>query len=326
MTYLNGLKKKEVIIYLKKNRTLSNFKNKIQMKKRIFFAALLSMSLSACNTGLLDQPEEVSRLKVKIRNNVQTKGLIEGNTLADGSEVGVTVLKTDNSDYDGIDGFKNVKFIASSDGGSQKWTPTKDILLSATKGTLYAYYPYSTSVTDISAVPVSATSENQTDYMYGTPVSNLNNKNATAEVTLEHALAAVRLNISKGSFSGAGKITAVSVSGEAIATGANLDTMTGELSDFTGKGTAISPVFESFTVSATPEVKDFIVIPTGETKPFTISIKVDGVTIEANTPAIDLREGVIAEFDVKVNSKAITIGSVSVTPWSNSPQESLEIL
>lgn len=326
MRYLNGLKKKEVIIYLKKNKTLSNFKNKIQMKKRIFFAALLSMSLSACNTGLLDQPEEVSRLKVKIRNNVQTKGLIEGSTLADGSEVGVTVLNTDNSDYDGIKGFKNVKFTASSDGGSQKWTPTKDILLSATKGTLYAFYPYSSSVTDISAVPVSATSENQTDYMYATPVNDLNNKNATAEVTLEHALAAVRLNISKGSFTGTGQITEVSIMGEAIATGASLNTMTGELTDFSGKNTSVSPEFEPFTVSAEPVVKDFIVIPTGEKRPFTISIKIDGVKIEANTPAIDLTEGVIAEFDVTVNSKAITIGSISVTPWSNSPQEPLDIL
>ena len=296
------------------------------MKKTIISTALLAVVFSACNSNLLDQNGDYSRLEVMIRNNAQTKALIEEATLADGSEVGISVLETDNSDYDGNATFKNVKFTSSTNGTSQIWTPVQDILLSTTNGTLYAYYPHSQEVTDITKIPVSATSENQTDYMYATPVSGLNNKNVTADVSLKHALAGVRLFISKGTFSGKGQITAVSVCGEAIATGASLNSMTGVLSDFSDINTPISPVFQPFSLSGTPEVKDFIIIPTGAEKSFTISIEVDGVTIEAKTPAIDLAEGVISEFAVTVNSKAITINSISVTPWTNSDKGSLEIL
>ncbi len=296
------------------------------MKKTIILSALLAMSLSACNTYIMDPVGECSRLEVNIRNNLHTKALIETSTLADGSEVGITVLEADNSDYDGNAEFKNVKFTSSTSGGSQLWTPVKDILLSTTKGTLYAYYPYSASAQDITAIPVSATSSSQTDYMYGTPVTNLSNKNVTADVALKHALAGVRLSISKGSFSGKGQITAVSISGEAIATGASLNAMNGVLSGFTGTGTHISPDFQPFTVSESPEVKDFIVIPTGTEKSFNIEIEVDGVTIQTQTPPIDLAEGVISEFSVTVNSKALVINGVSVTPWTNSSKGTLEIL
>lgn len=296
------------------------------MKKTIILSALLAMSLSACNTYIMDPVRECSRLEVNIRNNLHTKALIETVTLADGSEVGITVLEADNSDYDGNPEFKNVKFTSSTSGGSQLWTPVKDILLSTTKGTLYAYYPYSDSAQDITAIPVSATSSSQTDYMYGTPVTNLSNKNVTADVALKHALAGVRLSISKGSFSGKGQITAVSISGEAIATGATMNAMNGSLSGFTGTGTHISPDFQPFTVSQSPEVKDFIVIPTGTEKSFTIEIEVDGVKIQTQTPPIDLAEGVISEFSVTVNSKALVINGVSVTPWTNSLKGTLEIL
>lgn len=296
------------------------------MKKTIILSALLAMSLSACNTYIMDPVRECSRLEVNIRNNLHTKALIETVTLADGSEVGITVLEADNSDYDGNPEFKNVKFTSSTSGGSQLWTPVKDILLSTTKGTLYAYYPYSDSAQDITAIPVSATSSSQTDYMYGTPVTNLSNKNVTADVALKHALAGVRLSISKGSFSGKGQITAVSISGEAIATGATMNAMNGSLSGFTGTGTHISPDFQPFTVSQSPEVKDFIVIPTGTEKSFTIEIEVDGVKIQTQTPPIDLAEGVISEFSVTVNSKALVINGVSVTPWTNSSKGTLEIL
>lgn len=296
------------------------------MKKTIILSALLAMSLSACNTYIMDPVRECSRLEVNIRNNLHTKALIETVTLAEGSEVGITVLEADNSDYDGNAEFKNVKFTSSTSGGSQLWTPVKDILLSTTKGSLYAYYPYSASAQDITAIPVSATSSSQTDYMYGTPVTNLSNKNVTADVALKHALAGVRLSISKGSFSGKGQITAVSISGEAIATGATMNAMNGSLSGFTGTGTHISPDFQPFTVSQSPEVKDFIVIPTGTEKSFTIEIEVDGVKIQTQTPPIDLAEGVISEFSVTVNSKALVINGVSVTPWTNSSKGTLEIL
>lgn len=296
------------------------------MKKTIILSAVLSASLCSCNSNVLDTVDEMTSLKVNIINDFATKALIEDNHLAPGSEVGVTILKADNSHYDGKAEYRNVRFTNSGGSGSQVWTPETDILLSSTKGTLYAYYPYSASVTDITKVPVSATSSVQTDYLYATPVGDLNNKKATADVALKHALAAVRLSLTRGSYSGTGQVTAVSVNGDAIASGATLDSMTGILSDFTGTGTRISPSFEPFIVSSSPVIKDFIIIPTGAEKPFTIKIDIDGVSIEAQTPAADLEEGVISELSVLINSNDLEIPGVSVTPWTDTDKGTLEIL
>lgn len=296
------------------------------MKKTIITCTALTMILCSCNTNLIGNSEPDARLRVNITSSASTRALVEENRLPDGSEVGITVLETDYTDYDDISAFKNVKFTASTQGSSQVWSGQSEIILSTTKGTLFAYYPYSGSVTDITAVPVQATSTHQTDYMYAAPVTDLNNKNATADVTMQHALAAVRLSITRGSFSGTGKVTSVGVKGDAIATSASLNTITGALADFGGKGTEISPAFEAFTLSGTQVVKDFIVIPTGEEKSLTIRMEIDGYTLEAQTPAIDFAEGVISNISVAVNSQNIGILGVSVTPWTDIDKGSLEIM
>ena len=296
------------------------------MKKTIFLCTILSIILCSCNTNLFETSEENARLEVKITNEVQTKALIEGNRLPDGSEVGITVLESDNSDYDDISAFRNVRFKSSSQGSTQLWTAQNEIILSTTKGSLYAYYPYSGSVTDITKVPVTATSADQTDYMYASPVQDLNNKNATAEVVLKHALAAVRLSVSRGTFSGTGKVTSVGIKSDAIASSGSLNSMTGVLSGFNGKGTELSPAFDPFTLSSTQTVKDFIVIPTGEEKALTIRITVDGYTLEVQTPPIDFAEGVISNISVTVNSRDLEIAGVSVTPWTSIDKGSLEIM
>jgi hypothetical protein len=84
-------------------------------------------------------------------------------------------------------------------------------MLSSSKAVLYVYYPYSDKVTDISRIPVEATSDNQTDYMYADPVTDLNNHNPEAAVLLKHALAAVRISLTRGTYTGKGVITGISI-------------------------------------------------------------------------------------------------------------------
>lgn len=298
------------------------------MKKTIIIAAAISMMICSCNNKSNDPivVSENSKLKVNVSAGPETRGLIETTALEDGSEVSVTILEDGNASYDGIDTYKNVRYTAATSGSVQAWNADTDIYLSTTMGTLYSYYPYSGSVTDITKVPVTATTANQTDYMYGTPVSGLNNKTSEADIVMNHALAAIRLSIVKGTFSGTGQITSVSVNGEAIATGAQMDAMTGVLSGFSGQDTRIAPAFTAFSLSSTPEVKDFIIIPTGESKPMTIAIEVDGFEITAKTPAADFAEGTIANYSVKVNSQKLVVSSVSVTPWGESDKGEIEIL
>ena len=117
------------------------------MKKTIITCTALTMILCSCNTNLVGNSEPDARLRVNITSSASTRALVEENRLPDGSEVGITVLETDYTDYDDISAFKNVKFTASTQGSSQVWSGQSEIILSTTKGTLFAYYPYSESVT-----------------------------------------------------------------------------------------------------------------------------------------------------------------------------------
>lgn len=298
------------------------------MKKTFILAAALAMAFSACNRSSHEPQtaENCSKLKVNVSTAHSTKALIEDAALADGSEVAVSVLQAGDQSYDGFDTYRNVKCTASTTGSTQEWTLSPEILLSTTMGTLYAYYPYSAAVTDITAVPVEASTAVQTDYMYGTPVPDLNNKNAEADIELNHALAAVRLSIAKGSFSGKGEITNVWVNGEAIATNAKMNSLTGALSGFSGMDTRVGPAFTKFTLSTTPEVKDFIIIPTGESKAMTITIEIDGFEIEAQTTPADFAEGTITNYTVTVNSQKLQVTNVSVKPWGTADNGNIDIL
>lgn len=295
------------------------------MRKTIFLAAALAFMASACS-----QPDEapvqaevLGKLKVNVKTSAATKALVETGNLANGSELGISMLETDGSDYDGFANYKNVKLTASQSGSVQVWTPASDVFLSTTEGTLYAYYPYSASVTDINAVPVET--DTQTDYMYGTPVPGLSNRNPAADVVMNHALAAVRFNIIRGSFFGAGEVTDLAVSNPAFANAATLNSITGELSGFSGQNEKISPVFDPFTLSAEGEVKDIIIIPTGDEDVMTISMTIDGTKLEAQAPAMDYAEGTITEFTLTIKSKELVMGSVTVIPWGTVNKGSLEL-
>lgn len=295
------------------------------MRKTIFLAAALAFMASACSQPdqAPVQAEDLGKLKVNVKTSAATKALIETGNLANGSELGISVLETDGADYDGFANYRNVKLTASESGNTQIWTPASDVFLSTTEGILYSYYPYSADVTDIEAVPVET--DTQTDYMYGTPIPGLSNRNPTADVVMNHALAAVRFNVSRGSFFGAGEVTDLAVSSLAFANAATLNSITGELASFSGQNEKISPAFDPFTLSAEGEVKNIIIIPTGDEDVMTISMTVDGTKFETQAPAMDYATGTITEFNLTLKSKELVIGSVTVTPWGTVNKGSLEL-
>ena len=142
-------------------------------------AAAACILLAACDDRLPEPDIPSSEDKVPLELNVkaspatETKGLIYGTAMPDGSCLGITVVEPDLDTYDG-ETFVNIPYIASSSDGVQTWSPVENqILLSTTTGNGYAYYPYSEDVTNIREIPVKATSEHQVDYMYAKKVNLL---------------------------------------------------------------------------------------------------------------------------------------------------------
>ena len=268
--------------------------------------------------------ESAKALSLSVTAAESSRSLINEGYLLSGSEIGITLTDSQGKDYDGL-GYSNIKFTAYGNSSRQTWNPEKDVMLSASSANLYAYYPYSDEIQDISKIPVKADSEVQTDFMYSKVETGLNNHNPEAEVQLQHALAAVRLSISRGTYSGKGLITEVSIYGENIATEGMLNVKDGKLSSLEGTGKVILPKISPVTISKEAVDIDILVIPTGRQSSINIEMLMDGERYNLSTAAIKLVQGTISAIEIDVNNSSISILPVKVSSWKYSNSESSAI-
>lgn len=284
----------------------------MKKKKKKIVITLSLICLTACEQVDIKIPEAA----LKINVDIQTKSLITGNKLTDDSKIGTFLFTDGMSTYDKIT-YNNIKFTASETGTEQTWTSDSDVMLSKTNGTLYAYYPYSEEVDSISSIYISANSDNQTDYLWATPTSGLNNANATASLTMNHALTAIRLKITKDNYSGTGNVTSASIQSDALATHAILNATNGKLLNISGEGTVIEPQIRQFTLSSNEENIEFISIPVKDiSKPILIKMTIDGQTFEATTPATKFPQGKIMEYRLNVKNEKISVTQMETATWN----------
>lgn len=285
------------------------------MTRKILNTFMAALLLSSCH-GVVDIPEPVldttEALELSMCTAELTKAMIKSTTLPNGSSVGITV----RDDYGAYIGelYTNVKYTSSEGSSKQIWSAESPIMLSSETGTAFAYYPYTASYEDLSAVPVKASSTVQTDYMWGTPVS-VSKDSRTASFVMKHALAAVKISYLRGTYTGTGKVTKVSFGGNCIATAAYMNVANGSLSGITGKGGVISPSMTATTLSSTAKASEIIVIPTGE-KTGKITITIDGKDYTLEFGDIDLKQGQITQFHLTVNSGEISLSDITVSEWT----------
>ena len=263
-----------------------------------------------CGDAALSSP-----LTLSVRTGIHDlKSMITDTFLETGEEIGVSLTDGNGNSYDGIQ-YSNVRFRSSGTSAVQSWDADYEIMLSANKGVLYAYYPYSADVTDIRSIPVTSTSEIQTDYMYAEPVNDLNNHNSEATVTLRHALAAIRIILKRGTYTGTGKITAISVSGNNLATGGILNATDGSLNTLTGTGATISPDISPIALDPQGKSIDILAVPTGKSSGLDIKLTMDGEEFSVTTEATVLNKGMISVFEININNSSVTIDPVKVKAW-----------
>ena len=285
--------------------------------KRIFIPALcLILTLASCQEKLITppepMPEELVALELSMSTATLTKGLIKDTQLPNGSSVGITIKDTQG--YYGGELYNNVVYTSRNDNGQQVWETEFPIMLSSEIGTLFAFYPFSESLDQISSIPLKTTSVTQVDYMYGVPVTvNKDKRNAT--IVMKHALAAAKITYVRGTYTGAGKVTKVSFGGECIGISANLDATDGSIHNITGIGGMICPGMNTKTLSSSMQESEFIVIPTGATTGKVV-ITIDGTDYTLEFDDITLRQGEITQFDITVDSGELSLSDIRVSEWT----------
>ena len=257
--------------------------------------------------------DELLPLELYFGTSAMTKALVEDTVLPNGSSVGITI-RDDYGRYTGDD-YTNIRYSSALSAGVQVWETTSPVLLARETGTLFSYWPHSEDEVDGKMITVSATSDIQTDYMWGLPVA-VSKSNRTASITMQHALSAVRIYCKRGSYTGAGEITGVAFGGDCAATAGILDLTCGTLDDLSGHGTMIAPAITSKTITSSyQKVSDIIVVPTtGTIGKVVVTLDGTDYPIEFNT--LDLNPGEMSEFYLTANDGELSAADITVGDWT----------
>lgn len=293
---------------MKRNKNMKNLSHGMLM-------CGILMSVVSCSheeTTVLD-----NQLTVNVAlSDLATRSVVEGSQLPDGSSIGLTLVTPTGAAYD-QQSYQNVMFTCSGQ-GNQVWSGDKRVLLSATEGKAFGYYPYDASVTDLSQIHI--TTDTQYDYMYAIPAGGVCAAQPTVNLTLHHAQAAMRFSIRRGSYTGVGQMTRLSVQSDAIATRAVMDALNCQVNSLTATGVEVSPSFSAVTLTDVAVQKDILVIPTAETHDMIIRVVVDGDTYAVTLPDVMMRKEMMYHYTLVLDATGMTVSQVAVTEWGNEDQ------
>ena len=292
-------------------------------------AVCSAFAVSSCTDDeVLDWADKTPlQISVNTESGV-SRSLIHDDFLPGGSSIGLSLYNSaDGLDYDN-QGYSNVKFTATGDGADQTWGTTGLApSVSANEATLVAYYPYNgADDLDLTAVPVETAS--QTDYMFSGPVAGINNTNADkVEITMHHALTAVRVQLVLGDYSGKADVTDISVGSPALGSAATLNAADGALAAITGKGDMMT-LPAGFTLAATGTDTDFLLVPDAEvvSGTTTVTATIGGKTYSAGIEfSKEYQQGYIYTYILTLNNTGLSVTKVNVNPWKSGKDDSDEL-
>ena len=259
---------------------------------------------------ILDKAE----LSISVNTQPPTKGMITERVLPDGSELCIGIFNPDGSNYMGKN-YGHLYFKAENGPGTQIWKSSGQVLLGESEGVLYAYYPYSMySGGDIRHIFVEADSYTQDDFMYAGPYTGLNMDNKHVDITLKHALAAIKLTTRRGSYEGAGAIRSIGLGGYCGGYQGYFDVTQGKFTEVSTGG-IIYPT-TSFNLSDGPNEQYIMLIPTGEPGDLMIRMTIDEVYYTKTIPNFMIEQGKITNLNLSVDKGKLTINSVTLSEWS----------
>ena len=255
-----------------------------------------------------------AELSISVNTQPPTKGMITERVLPDGSELCIGIFNPDGSNYMGKN-YGHLYFKAENGPGTQIWKSSGQVLLGESEGVLYAYYPYSMySGGDIRHIFVEADSYTQDDFMYAGPYTGLNMDNKHVDITLKHALAAIKLTTRRGSYEGAGAIRSIGLGGYCGGYQGYFDVTQGKFTEVSTGG-IIYPT-TSFNLSDGPNEQYIMLIPTGEPGDLMIRMTIDEVYYTKTIPNFMIEQGKVTNLNLSVDKGKLTINSVTLSEWS----------
>ena len=150
----------------------------------------------------------------------------------------------------------------------RRWKAGKQVEVTAEQK-VSAYYPYNVQYTDMTAIPVDITT--QEDYMYGE--GGVSVEKPSAVLVMKHALSLVRILIKKNDYTGDGRVDAVTFGGVRLS--ASMDVTSGKLLP-TGQPGEYKAGGNYTLDDASPVYVEAILMPVGTAEGITVNVHVDG--------------------------------------------------
>ena len=288
-------------------------------KAKILLSQLLCIGavFTACTDDeVFNQTTKALQVSVSTETPAESRAIIDGGYLPDGASIGVTLTAEDGTAYDG-QAFTNLQYTAAGEGSAQTWSSATPASLSITAGKVIAYYPYyGGDDFDLKAVPVETAS--QTDYMYAKPVTGINMVSPSANLTMQHAMTDIRINVKKGTYTGTGEVTKITAKAPAFATSATMDVETGMFANVSGGGAQFVQELTGAAISSGNVVHDFLIVPDAKSTSGEVSIFViiDGKKFAVTVPYTEcFQQGFAYTYNLTLDNAALTLDGVSVAKW-----------
>ena len=253
-------------------------------------------------------------LSINVTAGADTRSLITESRLPHGAEIGVAIFNPDGTKYMNKN-YNHIRYYATNGGDGQIWETDANVLLGDSEGVLYAYYPYNPDIDpNVKNIIVRADDNNQQDFLYSDPCTGLSAKNRHANITMKHALAAVRVSTKKGTYVGDGMVSSLGVGGACGGNRGYINITKGTFSNVVTES-MIYPT-TAFQLSSEPNVQDILLIPTGQAGKLDIEMTIDGKVYKLTIPDVMLEAGKITHVEISVDVAILKLASVKVAEWT----------
>lgn len=287
-----------------------------------FAAITIASLLAGCAKSPIEEvkpSEQLTDLELSYVGATETKAAIDGTTFPQEGEIGLFLFGDEEATKAYGTGYENIKYSYNST--KKKWTASPSIKVGSETGYLYGYYPYSTTATNVKAIPV-ASSLNSDDVMYATPVKDVTDANASqTSITMNHALARVSIKVVNNGYTGEAKLTKIKFAGAETAPTGTLNALDGSITA-TKSDVTLDVTDDAQTITAAGTTYECLLVPSEvETnkQTVTLTLTIDGIdktaTLSGDNGVI-IAKGTKSNITITLSNSGISVKTVYITDWN----------
>lgn len=289
--------------------------------KPILSLVLCTFMFANCS----DEQQPVNDTKLLTIHTDITKTRALKTVFSPGDEMGI-YAKVNSSLNSGW--YNKVTGVSKATYNGSTWALSPDIVLTNNAAYIFAYFPFSSLVTDPETIPVST--EEQVDYLYGGTSNTASNANNVLTLKMSHVQANFRFNVINMGYNGDGVLKSVRIGNKSgkttLYTGGTFNAATGNVTGIAGSNASYTIAGINKTAEAegwTANLPSAMIIPFNPVAKGDVEFvfEIDNKTYAIECP---LQEGGYAKgqqytFNLKLTGKNLELNQEDITiePWDD---------